>query len=320
VTKRGDAWRAQIRLAGYKPVSRTFPSKAAARRWATTTEAELLAGRRGEIIPRSVRAALKRYATEISPKHRGARWEQIRLAKFEREISFVDRQLTEVRPSDIAAWRDRSLERLASASVRREMVLLRLVFEACRKEWGWLASNPMDGVKWADKGRARFRRVTDAEIAALRTAAHLGREARTATQRVVLAFLWAIETAMRAGEICGLRAPDLHPTWAHLGKTKNGDERDVPLSRAALRLLNRLPPGPRVFDLSSKSLDALFRSLRDRAGIVDLHFHDSRHEAITRLARKLNVPELARMVGTRDLKTLMVYFNPSAAEIARRLD
>jgi integrase len=235
-------------------------------------------------------------------------------------MAFIDRQLEDVRPADIAAWRDKRLSEVAAPSVRREMVLLRSVLELCRTEWGWLHTNPMDGVAWADKGKPRSRRISDAEIAKLVKSSRLKDVAGNATQRVMLAFQFAIETAMRAGEICGLREADLHPTWAHLPETKNGDERDVPLSKAALAVLARLPKSPRVFDLNPASLDALWRALRDRTDIVDLHFHDTRHEAITRLARKLNVPELARMVGTRDLKTLMTYYNPSASDIAARLD
>ena len=50
-----------------------------------------------------------------------------------------------------------------------------------------------------------------------------------------------------------------------------------------------------------------------------LHFHDTRHEGITRLAKKLEVLDLARMVGIRDLSILMVYYKPTATEIAERL-
>ena len=56
-----------------------------------------------------------------------------------------------------------------------------------------------------------------------------------------------------------------------------------------------------------------------RAGIENLRFHDSRHSAITNLAKKLSVLDLARMVGHRDVKSLMIYFNPTAEEIAGRL-
>ena len=53
--------------------------------------------------------------------------------------------------------------------------------------------------------------------------------------------------------------------------------------------------------------------------IDDLHFHDLRHTAITRLASKLNILELARCVGHKDLRQLQVYFNMSAEDIAKKL-
>jgi integrase len=54
--------------------------------------------------------------------------------------------------------------------------------------------------------------------------------------------------------------------------------------------------------------------------IVDLHWHDTRHTAITRLAKKLNVLELARIVGHKDLRNLQIYYNESAEELAKKLD
>ena len=63
----------------------------------------------------------------------------------------------------------------------------------------------------------------------------------------------------------------------------------------------------------------LFRRARDRCGIVDLHFHDSRATALTRLSERLDVLELARMVGHRDLKSLMVYYRKTASQLAYKL-
>ena len=54
--------------------------------------------------------------------------------------------------------------------------------------------------------------------------------------------------------------------------------------------------------------------------IEDGTFHDTRHLVITRLAKKLNVLDLARMVGHRDLRQLQIYYNESAEDMARRLD
>lgn len=73
------------------------------------------------------------------------------------------------------------------------------------------------------------------------------------------------------------------------------------------------------FGLTQSQKDALFRKIRERAAIDGLNFHDARHTAITRLAKKLNPLELARTVGHKDLKMLLVYYNESADEIAKRL-
>ena len=140
--------------------------------------------------------------------------------------------------------------------------------------------------------------------------------------RLPHAFLFAIESGMRAGEIVGMRwdAVDLERRVVTLPMTKNGDARQVPLSSEAVRLLKALPEGEPVFQLSSQNLDALFRKMRDRAAIEGLNFHDSRHEAITRLSRKLDVLALAKMVGHRDIKMLQRYYDATAEELARRLD
>jgi len=97
----------------------------------------------------------------------------------------------------------------------------------------------------------------------------------------------------------------------------------VRLSKRARELIGFLPPvekGHPIFALTPSQLDANFRKLREAACIDGLTFHDTRHEAITRLARKLNVLELARMVGHRDLKMLQIYYNETAENLAVRLD
>lgn len=144
----------------------------------------------------------------------------------------------------------------------------------------------------------------------------------TKQQEVALAFLIALETGMRAGEILSLTREclNLSSRYCKLLKTKNGDARDVPLTKEAVRLLEKCPGKEKLFTVQAASLSALFMKARKRAEIPDLTFHDSRHEAITRLARKLDILDLARMVGHRNLASLRIYYNPTAAEIASRLD
>ena len=111
----------------------------------------------------------------------------------------------------------------------------------------------------------------------------------------------------------------------HLPQTKNGDERDVALSPAAVALL-------RLFDcqgcrtrralvpLSNTAHDNAFGKARKRAGLVGLRFHDSRREAATRMSKLLNPFELAAQTGHRDLKVLMsTYYGIDAKATAQKL-
>jgi integrase len=144
----------------------------------------------------------------------------------------------------------------------------------------------------------------------------------TQTHRVVLAFELAIETGMRAGEIRTLDAAniDLERGVAKLELTKNGDAREVPLSSRAREIIGILKPqSGALLPMTAGVMDSTFRKLRKRAGILDLHFHDSRAEAATRLSAKVDVLTLARILGHRDVRSLMVYYRESAADIAKRL-
>ncbi|ENZ9005764.1 site-specific integrase [Neisseria gonorrhoeae] len=217
--------------------------------------------------------------------------------------------------------------RYPPTSVGRELTTLSAVCEHAMKEWGLLRENPVRKISKPKKSRARTRRPTEQEIADI-CAALLYRpneKPKMAVQRVAVAVLFAIETAMRAGEICGLKWADVNMRRriAHLPITKNGDSRDVPLSLRAAELIEQLRgiDDTWVFSLDAKSLDVLFRRARDNCGIQGLHFHDTRREALTRLSKKVPVEVLAKISGHRDLRILLnVYYRPDMADIAKMLD
>ncbi len=54
--------------------------------------------------------------------------------------------------------------------------------------------------------------------------------------------------------------------------------------------------------------------------MVDLHFHDLRHEATTRLAEKLEMHELMKVTGHKTTRMLARYYHPRAADLAKKLD
>lgn len=316
--KRGDHWRAQVRIAGHAPRSESFPSKTAARDWALEEERKLRAKKRTASHLRTFGDLLERYAREISPTKATGPHEQGRIAFYQRDpIAAV--LLTELDAPTVAAWRDRRLRDVSGSTIVRDMVILSHACNIARKEWHWLAVNPFSDVRRPKENAARERIVQPGELDALRHAA--GTDYRHAAARVIAAFEFAIETGMRGGEICGLHREQLRGRVAHLTQTKNGDKRDIPLSVRALEIIAALPKQPdgRVFGLDPASKDALYRKIRERAGIVGLNFHDSRHTAITRLSRKLDVLALARVVGHRDIRQLQTYYNMPAEELAKLL-
>lgn len=316
IRRRGTKWRAEVYRDGNRE-SGTFLTKAQAVAWAMQREAELV----GERLPdHTVKDALRRYARDVAPLHKGAKWEIVRLTMLERD-ALASVRLPGLSATDIAAWRDRRLQAVSGASVRREMNLLASVFRKCAREWGWLRASPMPDVDKPPSPASRKRRISQDEIDRMTLAlGYNGGPPETISQRVALAFLFAIETAMRAGEILGLRWQDVDAKKVFLPRTKNGDHREVPLSPYAREILALLPreDGP-VFGLDDEQRDALFRKARKRAEVVNLHFHDSRAEAIWRLSRDLDVMELARVIGHRDLKSLLIYYQTDADELADRL-
>lgn len=332
--KRSTGWRAEIARQGVRE-SRTFDTKAQAVAWATQREEEILAGVAGTPLNKTLRDLLERYVAEESPKKRGARWEIIRITAWlktdERgrpasELGpLLNKSVSSLAASDIAAVRNQRLKTVTAASVNRELTLLRAALEIARREWLWLPKNPMTDVKRLPEPPSRDRRISDDE--AQRICFALGYiEGETPTRKthnIACAFLFALATAMRAGEICKLRAENVFRDKRYLTviMSKNGESRDVPLSSRALEILSWLPTHAdgSVFGVDSGTLCTLFRRARENAGIVDLHFHDTRHEAITRLSQLLDVRDLARMTGHKDLKSLMIYYNATATEIADRL-
>lgn len=327
--KRSGGWRAEVVKRGVRE-SQTFPTKAQATAWATQREAEILANVPGNAagVSSSLSDALKRYKQEVSPTKAGRRWEEVRLDKLNGDLEFSGARIGDVTADQIAGWRDARLKVVAAPTVRREMTLLSSVFEVAKREWRWCRVNPVRDVKSPGNSRPRDRRIQpDEESRLLERFGYVeGRAPETLLQELAYAFLIAIETAMRQGEILGLTKANTHlaKRYVQLDTTKNGYSRNVPLSLRAVELLKLLSASAadrqELFRLKSGSADAMFRKVRNELGILNLHFHDTRHEATTRLARKLDVLDLARMTGHRDPRSLMVYYNATATEVAGRLD
>jgi integrase len=328
--KRGNKWRAEVTKNGVRK-SATFLAKAQAMTWAAEMEGSIRSGNiTADIVRVTFTQAIERYVDEISPTKRVGGWEATRAKKFLRDMEFAGETMDMITSDHIKKWRDNELKRVANSTVNRDLNFLSAVFEESRREWKYCNINPIRETKRPKNPRPRDRLISGEEIEAIlnELSYREGEEPKTITPRIGTAFLFAIETAMRAGEICRLTWDNvfLDRRYVRLDITKNGDPRNVPLSSRAKMLLETLPRDSDLcFGFSNSTRDTLFRRARRRASsalpsIKTLKFHDTRHEAITRLARKLDVLDLARMIGHRDPKSLMIYYNATATDIASRLD
>lgn len=329
IKKKSGGYQVQVAIKGVRE-ARTFSTKAEAAAWAAERETEIRKQvTTGIDASKTCSDAFERYTKTVSVGKKSVRWEINRLAMLGRQLfgkrMLRDIPLAEVTSEMLGEWRDRRLseDKVLGSTINRELNLLSNVFTVARKEWKWVTESPTAGVRRPKNPMPRERLITEDEIERITLASGFDEmPVHLVKQRVGIAFLFAIETAMRASELCGLKSKNVNGSVAALFDTKNGTNRQVPLSGRALELLTFLPAvgaDEGVFGLAPSALDATFRKLKVAAQIDGVTFHDTRHLAITRLAKKLNVLELARMVGHRDLRMLQIYYNESAENLAAKL-
>ena len=137
----------------------------------------------------------------------------------------------------LARWRDAQMARVASGTMLRDIGLLSAVFETARRDWQWIAANPLRDMGKPRRPDHRDRTITLDEVRAmLRALGHRRGPCRSMSQAVARVFLFALRTGMRAGEICDLTWDRVHADHVRLRVTKIRP-RLVPLEPRALRLV-----------------------------------------------------------------------------------
>lgn len=321
--RRKGRWQVQVRVTGAPPKSRTFIRKEDAQKWALETEALIQRGdlQQGQEFLRrtTLRQLLERYRDTVTIHKRGAANETILVNMLLRQ-PFVDLALSELGPNYFTAYRDERLKTVKATTISHEMTLFSHVYRIARLEWGIPAKNPLEGLRRPKADRPRDRRLQPGEREALITAAQKCRN------KIVPPMVrFALETAMRRGEILGIR-------WEHLDEdrltlripvTKNGHPRTIPMTQEAVAILReqRERGLPAPFPLTMESFKLAWKRLVKRAGLEDLHFHDLRHEAVTGFfERGLTMPEVALISGHRDPRMLFRYTHLRAEDVGAKLN
>ena len=324
IRKRPTGWQAMIRLKDHPAESQIFDTKARASAWGHAREAEIKAQGKS-LVKATLLDAFEKYRAEVCPTLKSGANASKRLLALSKvkDLLPMSKPVAEVTAVDLSKFRDTRLGEVAIATVRKEMTIIRSVLESARRDWGMIMVNPIQDVKKPPAPPDRKRLFTDAEAKKIIDSLGYVDEVTTLQHQVAVALLLAFETGMRAGELLGLTwdMVNLEGRYVTLPETKNGDQRYVSLSSKAVDLIGKLKglDKTQVFTVTSASLDALFRKARDKHKILNLHFHDSRANAITMLAKKLEILDLARMIGHKDLKNLLIYYRESATEIADKL-
>ncbi|HYX30679.1 MAG TPA: site-specific integrase [Pyrinomonadaceae bacterium] len=210
------------------------------------------------------------------------------------------------------------------AAVNRELEKMRRLLNIAERE-GWILRNPMRSgdplISMADE-RKRERIVTREEE--LRLLAACENRYRKHLRPILIC---ALDTGMRRGEILGLKWSDVdfeeRVLTIRAFNTKTMQERQVSLTT---RLMIELE---KVWEESPKNRDFLvfgftdnvkksWTSVRTKAGLPDVRFHDLRHTAATRLvAAHLPLPEVGRVLGHTQANTTYRYVNANI-ETTRR--
>jgi integrase len=321
IRKRDSKWQVQVRRSGHRGISRSFVLRKDAIAWAR--EMEVRADRSEfpvdttELNRLTLADIVLRYRDTVSIRKRGYAVECIVLTAFLRH-PICRKSLAQITSKDFAVYRDERLKSIKPTTLKRELSPLQNMFEVARDEWGLPArENPLSKIRVDIPFQRRERRLKDGELERLTLSAQHCRN-----PLILPIVLFAVETGMRRSEILSLMWNEVIPAkrLAVLGQTKNGHSRTIPLSTRALSALQRVhKTEDRIFPMTANAFRLAWERLRARA-VLDLRFHDLRHEAISRFFEMgLSVPEVALISGHRDPRMLFRYTHPLRETILKKL-
>ena len=322
IIKRGPrSFLVRIRRTGYPEQCKTFDTARDAQVWERSIESAMDGGSFTDTSSLKVwtlRLLLQRYLEEITPTKRSASRETLRIQKLMRH-PIAQRSLISLKSVDFSKFRIERLKEVSNRTCQMDLTQLSHAYTIAIKDWSMPLKNPLTSIRKPPVTRARDRRLVDDEEVRLLASSW---DSRSRAPSLPFCIQLAIETGMRAGEIVSLTWDEikLSKSVIKLDITKNGDARTVPLSVQAEALIRALPrpaEGGRLTSFyDSNGLSAAFRRSCMRAGIENLHFHDLRHEAASRLAPGIkSITTLCKVMGWKTIQMALRYYHPTDDEL-----
>ena len=309
--RRNNKWQVQVRRAHLGSISQTFNQKQDALQWAREKEIELqqcfIKFKRDKFPILS--DLIDRYIKTVSITKKGYNFERycfnniLRYKISKTPINFITTQ-------HLSGYREVRLKTVKYSTFVRELNLIRHLFSVAIKEWGFAINNPCRMIAKSIVLNRRERRLSVSEYNYLVKGNYPQLKLRNIIEL-------AIETGMRRGEILNIKTEHINERTLLIHQTKNGYPRTIPLTKRALNILenSELP-----FAYSPNALRLAWERLKKNGNIKDLHFHDLRHEAISRFFEKgLSIAEVALISGHKDVRMLFRYTHLKANDLLKRI-
>lgn len=320
IRNRNNKWQARVIRKGHNTITKTFLTRQDSEKWARSIEIEIDRGTfiNSDFAQKTLfKEILQKYLDGVAPNMRSADNQSIRVRKLMKH-PIAEVNMAHLSPKHMADYRDERLKVIKPNTVIRELAILSSVINHARREWGLNVINPVTMIKKPSSTQGRDRILNDEELGRL----FIQLEKISPWYKPLAEF--ALETAMRRGELMSLLWVNVNfeKCVVFLPLTKNGDSRYVPLSMKAIRILKLLPRDieGRVFPLNKGTVSILFLRAARRANVENIHFHDLRHMALTKLSVKFtNILELASISGHRELKMLQRYVHIKAEDLVQKL-
>ena len=310
IRKRQGKYQVQVRLQGQQ-ISKTFRQLKDAKKWGVFYESKINLGNDLEIVDKklSLSDLINRYLSEITPTKKGSEREKARLLRLLKE-PISKYKIYQLKTKDFVRFKNKRLKD-GNRTCAYDLVLLHHIYNTAIKQWSCpLSHNPVSNVQKPKCNPPRERRLSDNELKYI-----LNENFKNSHMRNIIEL--AIETGMRKSEILSIQSDDVKDNYIYLSDTKNGSSRRIPLTKRAKQIINNsvLP-----YPTSSNAVRLNWYRMIKRSGINDLHFHDLRHEAISRFFEKgLSIPEVSLISGHKDVRQLMRYTHLKITSLVNKL-
>lgn len=216
-------------------------------------------------------------------------------------------------------------ETVQPQTVQNYLMHIRGVFKIARRKWNYpLDEKALDDARIVakeegkvGKAKERDRRPTIEEIDRLIAHFIQVRIRRPESMPMPQIIVFAMFSTRRQEEITTIRWPDLEQEprkrvlvrdMKHPGE-KVGNNVWCDLPDEAMRVITSMPrPDGRIFPYDAGTISTAFTRACKFLGIEDLHFHDLRHEGISRLFEMgETIPHVAAVSGHRSWNSLKRY-------------